>query len=76
MKLSEIGPRMTMELFKVEQGVNEGDVLYHKFVQKDPVEAAKTKKKVYIIMNFGLEILNCQLFAVVVFHTFMSIVIS
>ena len=46
MKLTELGPRLTLEIFKVEQGVNEGDVLYHKFVHKTPEEAAKIKAKV------------------------------
>ena len=47
-KLSEVGPRMTMELFKVERGLNEGDVLYHKYVSKTPEEAARTKQRVCI----------------------------
>jgi len=47
MKLTELGPRLTLEIFKVEQGVNEGDVLYHKFVHKTPAEAAKIKAKVH-----------------------------
>lgn len=46
MKLIELGPRLTMELFKVEQGVNEGDILYHKFVHKTPEEAAAIKARV------------------------------
>jgi ribosome biogenesis protein SSF1/2 len=46
MKLIELGPRITMELFKVEQGMNEGDVLYHKFMQKTPEEIAALKQKV------------------------------
>ena len=28
-RLTEIGPRLTMQLQKVEQGLCEGDVLYH-----------------------------------------------
>lgn len=46
MKLIELGPRMSIELYKVEQGVNEGDVLYHKFVQKTPEEAAALKARI------------------------------
>lgn len=46
MKLVELGPRLTMELFKVEQGVNEGDILYHKFVHKTPEEAAAIKARI------------------------------
>lgn len=46
MRLMELGPRLTMELFKVEKGLCEGDVLYHKFEQKTAAEAAATKAKV------------------------------
>ena len=46
MKLSELGPRMTLEIFKVERGVGEGDVLYHKFQSKTPAEAAALKKRI------------------------------
>lgn len=53
MKLTELGPRLTLEIFKVEQGVNEGDVLYHKFVHKTPAEAAKIKAKVLIAFICG-----------------------
>mmetsp|Transcript_1309 Transcript_1309/g.1457 ORF Transcript_1309/g.1457 Transcript_1309/m.1457 type:complete len:415 (-) Transcript_1309:200-1444(-) len=45
MKLSEIGPRITMELFKVEKGLSEGDVLFHKYEQKTAGEAAALKVK-------------------------------
>lgn len=51
MKLTELGPRLTLELFKVEQGVNEGDVLYHKFVHKTPAEAAAIKAKVRVAFS-------------------------
>ncbi len=33
----------------MESGINEGDILYHKFVEKDPVEAAKAKAKVQYV---------------------------
>mmetsp|Transcript_8502 Transcript_8502/g.12688 ORF Transcript_8502/g.12688 Transcript_8502/m.12688 type:complete len:423 (-) Transcript_8502:118-1386(-) len=46
MKLTELGPRATLELFKVEKGMCEGDVLYHKFEQKTAAEAAATKARV------------------------------
>ena len=46
MRLMELGPRMTLELFKVEKGLCEGDVLFHKFEQKTPEEAAAIKTKV------------------------------
>ena len=40
---------LPIRLFKVESGINEGDILYHKFVEKDPVEAAKAKAKVHYV---------------------------
>ncbi len=45
-KLIEIGPRVTLELFKVEQGMCEGEVLYHKFESKTAAESAATKARV------------------------------
>lgn len=45
-KLSEVGPRMTLDLFKVERGLCEGDILYHKYESKSAEEAAQTKRKV------------------------------
>lgn len=62
MKLTELGPRLTLEIFKVEQGVNEGDVLYHKFVHKTPAEAAKIKAKVsYLHQELTIVWLLCTL---------------
>ncbi|RYH23739.1 hypothetical protein EON65_17465 [archaeon] len=46
LKLIEIGPRLSLELYKVQQGVNEGDILYHKFVHKTAEEAAAIKQRV------------------------------
>ena len=31
-RLVELGPRMTMSLVKIEEGMHDGEVLYHKFV--------------------------------------------
>jgi ribosome biogenesis protein SSF1/2 len=45
MKLVELGPRVGLELFKVERGMCEGDVLYHKFEAKTAGEAAALKSK-------------------------------
>lgn len=46
-KLTELGPRMTLELFKVENGLGEGEVLYHKYVHKTESEAAALKLRVF-----------------------------
>lgn len=45
MKLVEIGPRMQMELFKVERNVFEGDVMYHKYEAKTESEVKTLKQK-------------------------------
>ncbi|KAI9914108.1 hypothetical protein PsorP6_005710 [Peronosclerospora sorghi] len=44
-RLTEIGPRLTLRLTKVERGICEGDVLYHAYKTKTPEEAAKAKAK-------------------------------
>lgn len=46
MKLSELGPRMTLSLFKVEKGLGEGDILYHKYEEKSTEADLASKKKV------------------------------
>ncbi|XP_055975868.1 suppressor of SWI4 1 homolog [Sorex fumeus] len=48
-RLTEIGPRMTLQLIKIQEGVGEGNVLYHSFVHKTEEElqamlAAKEEK--------------------------------
>jgi ribosome biogenesis protein SSF1/2 len=45
LKMVEIGPRLTLELLKVEKGLGAGDVLYHAHVKKSPEEAAALKAK-------------------------------
>ncbi|KAM6294096.1 LOW QUALITY PROTEIN: suppressor of SWI4 1 homolog [Aegotheles albertisi] len=37
-RLTEIGPRMTLQLVKVEEGLAQGNVLYHSFVHKKEAE--------------------------------------
>ncbi|OMH81422.1 Suppressor of SWI4-like protein [Zancudomyces culisetae] len=37
-KLIEIGPRMELDLTKVESGLCEGDILYHRYIHKTPEE--------------------------------------
>ena len=61
MKLSELGPRITMELYKVEKGLAEGDVLYHKFEQKTAAEASALKLKVLYMITFRHFILSSSM---------------
>jgi ribosome biogenesis protein SSF1/2 len=44
-KLIELGPRLELELLKIEEGVCEGDVIYHKYVTKTPEEVAELKQR-------------------------------
>lgn len=45
-KLQELGPRLTLELMKVERGLCEGEVLYHSYVTKTQDEIKLQRAKV------------------------------
>lgn len=44
-KLSELGPRLTLQLIKIEDGLLDGEVLYHDFVEKTEEEKLLIQKK-------------------------------
>ncbi|GBG58826.1 hypothetical protein CBR_g227 [Chara braunii] len=44
-KLQEIGPRMELQLIKVEAGLCSGDVLFHAYVHKTPEEIAALREQ-------------------------------
>lgn len=44
-KLVEIGPRLRLQLLKIEEGFCEGEVLYHHHVSKSPEEIAKLREE-------------------------------
>eukprot|EP00485_Elphidium_margaritaceum_P009053 CAMPEP_0202685908 /NCGR_PEP_ID=MMETSP1385-20130828/1727_1 /ASSEMBLY_ACC=CAM_ASM_000861 /TAXON_ID=933848 /ORGANISM="Elphidium margaritaceum" /LENGTH=517 /DNA_ID=CAMNT_0049340381 /DNA_START=64 /DNA_END=1617 /DNA_ORIENTATION=+ len=44
-RLKEIGPRISMQLIKIEELVNDGRVLYHRFVQKTDQEMAELQRR-------------------------------
>ena len=44
-RLLELGPRMKLSVTKIQEGLNEGEVLYHSFVQKSKKEVQDMKKK-------------------------------
>ena len=46
LRLVELGPRLSLQAFKVERGVAAGDVMFHKFESKTAEEAAATKTRV------------------------------
>ncbi|ELT94966.1 hypothetical protein CAPTEDRAFT_94862 [Capitella teleta] len=43
-RLSEIGPRMKLRLVKIEDGINKGEVLFHRYVEKSAEDLAAMKK--------------------------------
>ena len=44
-KLTEIGPRMTLELVKIEEGLADGKILYHSFVTKTRKEERELEER-------------------------------
>lgn len=46
LKLIEMGPRLSLELIKVQKGLGCGDILYHSYIHKSATEATKIKEKV------------------------------
>merc|ERR1712087_800722 len=44
-RLKEIGPRITMELVKIEELVNDGKVLYHRYVNKTEAEIRELQRR-------------------------------
>ena len=44
-RLREIGPRITMELFKIDELVNDGKVLYHRYITKTEEEKKALQRK-------------------------------
>uniref|UniRef100_A0A915C0R9 Brix domain-containing protein n=3 Tax=Parascaris univalens TaxID=6257 RepID=A0A915C0R9_PARUN len=45
-RLVELGPRLTMVLMKVEDGVNDGEVLYHSYMQKTANELMELRRNI------------------------------
>jgi len=44
-RLQEIGPRMSLELMKIEELVNDGKVLYHRYIQKSEEERRELQER-------------------------------
>ena len=44
-KLTEMGPRLKLELIKIEEGVSCGEVLFHKYIEKTEREKKGLKKR-------------------------------
>lgn len=44
-RLSELGPRMTLQLIKIEDGLLDGEVLYHELIMKTADEREEIRKR-------------------------------
>lgn len=44
-RLSELGPRLTLHLIKIEDGLLNGEVLFHDIIQKTEEEKAEIAKR-------------------------------
>lgn len=44
-RLSEIGPRLKLKLIKIEEGMCDGEILYHSLVSKTPEEINELRLK-------------------------------
>lgn len=44
-RLSEIGPRLTLQLMKIEQGMASGEILFHAIQRKSPEEIERLRKE-------------------------------
>ncbi len=43
-RLSEIGPRLKLKLVKIEEGICDGEVLYHEYITKTPEEVQEIRE--------------------------------
>ena len=43
-RLAEIGPRLKLKLIKIEEGICDGEVLYHEFIAKTPEEVQELRE--------------------------------
>jgi len=44
-RLSEIGPRLKLRLVKIEEGICDGEVLYHDYIKKSPEDLKRLREK-------------------------------
>lgn len=44
-RLSELGPRLTLQLMKIEDGLLDGEVLYHDLIHKTEEEKLEIEKR-------------------------------
>lgn len=45
-RLVEVGPRLTLRLVKIQEGLCDGAVLYHRFIEKDKNEVLETERRI------------------------------
>jgi len=44
-RLTELGPRLSLKLIKIQEGINDGEVLYHAFEQRSADDVMKLKQE-------------------------------
>lgn len=57
-RLQELGPRLTLELMKVERGLCEGEVLYHSYVTKTAEEVSSDAARVLCAFDSKIQLLD------------------
>lgn len=63
-RLSELGPRLTLHLIKIEDGLLNGEVLFHDTIQKTEEEKAEIAKR-RAQKKYVYKLLLCTLFCIV-----------
>lgn len=53
-RLTELGPRLTMKLVKAEEGLCDGEVLYHSLIEKAPEEIAEILQVIALFITIML----------------------
>lgn len=65
-RLSELGPRLTLQLIKIEDGLLDGEVLYHDLIHKSDEEKAEIQKlreiKKYVNKTWVWYVIKCICF--------------
>ncbi|RNA10457.1 Peter pan, partial [Brachionus plicatilis] len=55
-RLSEIGPRLKLKLFKIEEGVCDGEVMYHEGIKKSSEEIEKIREMLKMKKKLNKEV--------------------
>ncbi len=59
LRLVELGPRLHLQLLKIEEQIDDGQVLYHSYINKSPAELAR-QHEASEIPGYHLAIARCR----------------